>query len=41
MIESLRCFICGIDCIFWAYSSKEFVDIPLFLLKSDWRAVCS
>ena len=26
---------------FWAHSAKEFRDIPLFLLKADWRAVCS
>ena len=26
---------------FWAHSSKDMGDIPLFLLKSDWRAVLS
>lgn len=30
---------CGIRLTFWAHSSKEFVDISLFLLNSDWRTV--
>ena len=25
---------------FWAHSSKEFRDIPLFVVKLDWRDVC-
>lgn len=25
---------------FWASASKDFVGIPLFIIKQDWKSVC-